>query len=343
MERSNRPDSEEVLVKVGIIGAGRIGTIHAQNLRRHPEVSTIIVSDAVPAQSQLVAAACGGETAPGPDELLESVDAVVICTPADMHVDLIELAVAHGVPALCEKPLAMNLADADRAVAIVSEGDVPVQIGFNRRFDTGYRTARNLVADGSLGTVTLVIGQHHDYELPSEEYVSRSGGEFIDQLIHEFDILRFVTGREVVRVHAAGATKAFDWFSKYDDYAQTAVTLWLDDGTLAVLCGSRQDPVGYDVRMEVFGTKDSVAIGLDSHTPLRSVEPGVPPPVEPYTEWIPRFGETYVRETDAFLAMVLNGEPNACTVHDARTALAIAVACTMSAREGRIVTLEEVP
>lgn len=329
-------------MKVGIIGAGRIGAIHAENLRRHPDVSGIVVTDAVPTQSEHVAASCGGETTAGPDELLESVDAVVICTPADMHVDLIERAVTQGIPALCEKPLAMNLADADRAVVIVSQGDVPVQIGFNRRFDPGYRAARNLVADGSLGTVTLVVGQHHDYELPSKEYVARSGGEFIDQLIHDFDILRFVTGREVVRVHAAGATKGFDWFGEFDDYAQTAVTLWLDDGTLAVLCGSRQDPVGYDVRMEVFGTMDSVAVGLDSRTPLRSVEPGVPGPIEPYTEWIPRFGETYTREMDAFLAMVLKGERNECTVRDARTALAIAEACTRSAREGRTVTLEEV-
>jgi myo-inositol 2-dehydrogenase/D-chiro-inositol 1-dehydrogenase len=327
---------------VGIIGAGRIGAIHAENMRLHLDVSAIIVTDAVPSQSEHVATACGGEAVPGADELLESVDAVVICTPADMHVDMIELAVAHGVPALCEKPLALNLADADRAVAIVSRGDVPVQIGFNRRFDTGYRTARDMVADGSLGTVTLVIGQHHDYELPSEEYVARSGGEFIDQLIHDFDILRFVTGREVVRVHAAGATKGFDWFEKFDDYAQTAVTLWLDDGTLAVLCGSRQDPVGYDVRMEVFGTKDSVAVGLDARTPLRSVEPGVPHPIEPYTEWISRFGETYAREMDAFLAMVLGEGRNECTVKDARIALAIAEACTVSAAEGRIVTLEEV-
>ncbi len=328
-------------MRVGIIGAGRIGAIHAENLRRHRDVSVIVVTDVVPAQSKRLAAACMGEASPGPVELLESVDAVVICTPADMHVDLIELAVGHEVPTLCEKPLAMNLTEADRAVRIVSQGDVPVQMGFNRRFDTGYRSARNMVVDGSLGTVTLVIGQHHDHELPSEEYIARSGGEFIDQLIHDFDILRFVTGREVVRVHAAGATKGFDWFAKFDDYAQTAVTLWLDDGTLAVLCGSRQDPVGYDVRMEVFGTKDSVAVGLDSRTPLRSVQPGVPHPVDPYTEWIPRFGETYTREMDAFLAMVLNGEQNECTVRDARTALAIAEACTISAREGRIVALEE--
>jgi myo-inositol 2-dehydrogenase/D-chiro-inositol 1-dehydrogenase len=337
----NRLCSEEVSVRVGIIGAGRIGAIHAENMRRHRDVSAIVVTDAVPDQAERVAAPHGGETASTPQELLETVDAVAICTPADTHVDLIELAVMNGVPALCEKPLALNLADAARAVAIVAEGDVPVQMGFNRRFDTGYRTARDLVADGSIGTVTLVIGQHHDHELPSKKYVARSGGEFVDQLIHEFDILRFVTGCEVERVHAAGATRGFDWFGTFGDYAQTAVTLWLDDGTLAVLCGSRQDPVGYDVRMEVFGTKDSVAVGLDSHTPLRSVEPGVAHPIEPYTEWIPRFGETYAREMNAFLAMALSGEPNQCTVSDGRTALAIAEACTVSAREGRIVNLKE--
>ena len=328
-------------MRVGIIGAGRIGAIHADNLRRHSGVSGIVVTDADPSQSKQVAASCGGETTPGSVELLQSVDAVVICTPADMHVDLIESAVKYGVPALCAQPIALNLADADRAVAVVSEADVPVQMGFNRRFDSGYRTARDLVADGSLGVVTLVIGQHHDFELPSEDYVARSGGEFKDQLIHDFDILRFVTGREVVQVHAAGAVKGFDWFSKYDDYAQVAATLWLDDGTMAVLCGSRQDPVGYDVRMEVFGTRDSIAVGLDPRTPLRSVEPDAVQPVDPYTEWIPRFGETYVRELDAFIAMVLNGGRNECSVRDARMALAVAEACTVSARDGRIVKLEE--
>jgi len=329
-------------VRVGVIGAGRIGAIHAENVHRHPDVSAVVVTDAVPEQAQRVATACGGETASDPQELLARVDAVVICTPADTHVDLIELAVTNGVPTLCEKPLATNVADADRAVAIVAEHDVPVQMGFNRRFDTGYRTARDLVADGSIGTVTLVIGQHHDHEVPSKEYIARSGSEFMDQLIHEFDILRFVTGREVERVHAAGATKGFDWFATFDDYAQTAVTLWLDDGTLAVLCGSRQDPLGYDVRMEVFGTGDSIAVGLDARSPLRSVEPGVAPPEDPYTEWVQRFGETYTREISAFIEMVLNGGPNECTVLDGRAALATAEACTISAREGRIVKLDEV-
>lgn len=329
-------------MRVGVVGAGRIGAIHAENLSRHPDVSSIVVTDTVSAQSERFAATWGAESVSDAEAVLKSADAVVICTPADTHVDLIELAVAQGVPALCEKPLAMNLVDADRAVAAVLQGNVPVQIGFNRRFDPGYRGARDAVADGSLGTVTLIVGQHHDYELPTKGYIRLSGGQFRDQLAHDFDILRFVTGREVIRVHAAGATKGFEWFGELGDYAQTAVTLWLDDGTLAVLCGSRQDPVGYDVRMEVFGTKDSVVVGLDSRTPLRSLEAGVPAPTDPYKEWIPRFGRAYALEMDAFLTMARGGQSNGCTVRDARTALVIAEACIISASEGRIVALEEV-
>lgn len=329
-------------MRVGIIGAGRIGTIHAENLHSQPDVSTVVVTDVEPEAARRIAERWGTETIASPELLLDSVDAAVICTPSDSHADLIELAVDLGVPVLCEKPIAMNLTDADRAVAAVSEGDVPVQIGFNRRFDVGYRRARDLVADGSLGVVTLIVGQHHDHEISTKEYIEHSGGEFIDQLIHDFDMLRFVTGSEVVRVHATGTTKGFEWFGEFNDYAQTAVTLWLDDGTLAVLCGSRYDPVGYDVRMEVFGTKDSIAVGLDERTPLRSVEPGVPEPVDPYKDWISRFGATYAKEMDAFLSLVQGVGPNMCTVHDARAALLIAEACTISAREERTVTLEEV-
>jgi myo-inositol 2-dehydrogenase/D-chiro-inositol 1-dehydrogenase len=266
----------------------------------------------------------------------------VVCSPAHTHVPLIEWGVTAGIPVLSEKPLAMSLAEADRAVAAVAAGDVPVQIGFNRRFDPGYRTAHERVAAGEVGTVTLVIGQHHDYELSSREYFARSGGEFKDQLIHDFDILRFVTGQDVLRVHAAGTTTGFDWFADFGDYAHTAVTLWLDGGALAVLCGSRRDPVGYDVRMEVHGTGDSIAVGWNDRTPLRSVEPGGPVPTDPYRDWVPRFGHTYEAEIHAFLALVAGSRPNPCTVEDGRAALRIAEACLLSAREQRIVELKEV-
>jgi len=329
-------------VRVGVIGAGRIGVIHVENLLRLPEVTAVAVTDPLPEAAAAAAALDERVTAVADASALTGSDAVVICSPAATHVPMIEWAVEHGIPALCEKPLSMSLDEADRAVRVVATSDVPIQIGFNRRFDAGYRAAHRAVSDGSVGIVTLVIGQHHDHELSSPEYIAGSGGEFKDQLIHDIDILRFVTGRDVQRLHAAGSTTGFEWFADHDDYAHTAVTLWMEGGALAVLCGSRRDPVGYDVRMEIHGTGDSIAVGLDERTPLRSVEPGGRSPTDPYREWVPRFGKTYEAELDAFISLALGRGPNPCTVGDGRAALAIAEACALSAREGRIVDLEEV-
>lgn len=329
-------------MRVGVIGAGRIGAIHVTNLVAHPDVDAVTVTDvSAPAAANLAEQYETVTTVPSHEDLTD-VDALVVCSPANTHVPMIEWGVEHHIPVLSEKPLAMSLPEADRAVAAVDAGDVPVQIGFNRRFDPGYARASDMVATGQVGTVTLVIGQHHDFQLSSKEYFEQSGGEFKDQLIHDFDALRFVTGQEVERVHATGTTTGFDWFSEFGDFAHTAATLWMDGGALAVLCGSRRDPVGYDVRMEVHGTGDSIAVGWDDRTPLRSVEPGGPQPSNPHQEWVPRFGRTYQAELQAFLSLV-NGEgPNPCTVRDGRAALVIAEACMRSAREERVVDLKEV-
>jgi myo-inositol 2-dehydrogenase/D-chiro-inositol 1-dehydrogenase len=326
-----------------VIGAGRIGAIHADNLARRQEISSIVVTDVSAEAAEAVASRhANAAIAPHHEDMDGLVDAVVICSPADTHVPLIEWCLAAGLPALCEKPLAMTLPEADRAVAAAADSPVPIQIGFNRRFDPGYRSAHEKVAAGELGTVTMLVGQHHDYELSSPEYIARSGGEFKDQLIHDFDILRFVTGQEVIKVHAAGTTTGFEWFGDYGDFAHTAATLWMSDGALAVLCGSRRDPVGYDVRLEVHGTGDSIAVGLDPRTPLRSVEVDGPDPADPYRDWVPRFGHTYEVELGAFLALAAGDGPNPCTVADARAALVIAEVCMLSAQEGRTVDVKEV-
>ena len=329
-------------MKFGLIGTGRMGRIHADNLARHPQVEGLVIFDAVPDMAAEVAGLYEAQIAATPDDLIAAVDAVLIATPAPTHVDMIQRCVEAGTPALCEKPLAMRLTEANRAVEIVESGTVPIQVGFNRRWDRGYRTARDLVASGAMGVLTLVVGQHHDHETPSQFYVRTSGGEFKDQLIHDIDILRFVTGQDVVKVHAAGTATGFPWFAELDDFAHTATTLWLDGGALAVLVGTRHDPVGYDVRMEVFGTEDSIAVGLDERTPIRSVERNGFAPTDPYTEWVPRFGDTYEAELDAFIRLAAGEGPNECTVRDGRDALRIAEACGLSAREGRIVSLEEV-
>ena len=197
------------------------------------------------------------------------------------------------------------------------------------------------VADGSIGDLMLVVGQHHDHRPSPEEYIAVSGGQFKDQLIHDFDLVRFVSGDEVIAVHAAGSTVGGEAFERHGDTMTAVVTLWLESGAIASLSGARLDPIGYDVRMEVFGTGDSISVGWDDHTPIRRVEDGAEP-VDPYREWLPRFGESYRAEIDAFLSMARGEIASPCTVHDARTALVIAEACKRSLERRGPVELEEI-
>ncbi len=328
-------------MRIGLLGAGRIGTLHAGNLSAHPAVEDLIVFDPVADRAQALAQEVGATIVDSAEALVDRCDAAVIATSTDSHADDLMLVAAAGKPAFCEKPIAATIEATDRAIAAVNQAGIPVQMGFNRRFDRGFRAARAAVDDGSVGTLMLVVGHHHDHRPPPEDYIPVSGGQFKDQLIHDFDLLRFVTGDEVVRVFAAGTSHGLEIFSKYDDTAVTTVTLHLRSGALAMLCGVRTDPIGYDVRMEVFGTNDSIAVGVDDQTPLRSVERGESAPADPYREWLQRFGESFAREIDAFIEMAAEGSPSPCTVQDARAALVIAEACRLSLDRGVPVDVEE--
>lgn len=328
--------------RVGLIGAGRIGEVHARTLTAHPKVESLVIADYDAGIAGKLASRHGAGVASSVDELFGRVEAVVIASPTDTHVEYLVRAAERGIPAFCEKPIALDLASTDRAISAINDSGIVVQMGFMRRFDPGYRAAHELVASGGIGDVTLVRGHTHDTAPPHESYIPRSGGVFKDMLIHDIDALRFVTGAEPVEVCAMGANRAMEVFARYGDLATVAVTAHMDDGSVAILSGSRQDPVGYDIRMEVFGTEDSVAIGLDSHTPIRSVEPDASPPTEPVTTgWLERFERAYRAEMDAFVEVALGARPSPCTPEDARAALAVAEACGESVRAGRPVKVRE--
>ncbi|QYJ15002.1 Myo-inositol 2-dehydrogenase [Rubrobacter xylanophilus DSM 9941] len=329
-------------MKIGLIGAGRIGAIHARTLVSHPDVEALIVADYDAGLAAKLAARHGAGAASSVEELFKAAEAVVIASPTDTHVDYLVRAAKRGIPAFCEKPIAIDLESTDRAIAAINEAGIPVQMGFMRRFDPGYRAAHELVASGALGEVTLVTGHTHDIEPPHESYIPRSGGAFKDMLIHDIDALRFVTGAEPVEVNATGSNRAMEVFGHYDDLATVAAVMHLDDGSLAILSGTRQDPLGYDVRMEVFGTQDSVAVGLSARTPIRSLEPDAPPRDESVVVgWLERFEPAYRAEMDAFVEMASGRRPSPCTPEDARAALVVAEACGVSAREKRPVRVEE--
>jgi myo-inositol 2-dehydrogenase/D-chiro-inositol 1-dehydrogenase len=328
---------------VGVVGVGRIGAFHAETLRALDGVARLTLTDADPDRAAATARELGAGTADSPEALLDlPVDALVIATGTAWHVPLLRLAATAGVPAFCEKPVALELATIDDAIAHVERAGILVQVGFQRRFDEGYRSARDAVASGALGRLLVVRAATHDPAPPAEEYIAGSGGIFRDLHIHDFDAIRYVTGEEVVEVYADGSVRETPWFERYGDVDAAVASLRLADGTLAIVSGSRHDPLGYDVRLEVLGARDSVVAGLDARSPLRSVEPGTPPPARAYRNFVERFEAAYRAELAEFVDAVRSGGSSPCTLGEARAALLVALAADRSREERRPVRIEEV-
>src|SRR5437667_1146688 len=271
---------------VGVIGVGRMGALHVQTLQSLESVASVVVADAEVARARELAREVGVTVADTPEELFESgIDAVVIATATPGHAPLVRLAAANGVPAFCEKPVALDLATLDDVQAEVERAGTLVQVGFQRRFDAGYRAARDAVSTGVLGNLLVVRAATHDPAPPSEAYVAASGGIFRDLHIHDFDAVRYVTGQEIVEVYADGAVRETPWFESHHDVDAAVAVLRLSGGGLGILSGTRHDPRGYDVRLEVFGARDSIAVGFDARSPIRSVEPGAPAPGRGYRDF----------------------------------------------------------
>jgi myo-inositol 2-dehydrogenase/D-chiro-inositol 1-dehydrogenase len=329
-------------MRLGLIGLGRIGAFHAETLSSLDAVDKLVVVDAVPAVTERVASRFGAETAGSPAELLASgIDGVVIAAATDAHPQLILAAVEAGLPVFCEKPVAGGAAEA--AEVLRHCAGATVQIGYNRRFDPGFVAARAAVASGELGWLHTIRSTTLDPAPPPLNYLPGSRGIFRDCSVHDFDIIRFVTGREVVEAYATGSTRGDAVFAETGDAATAAAILTLDDDTLVVVSNTRYNPRGYDVRLEVHGSRDSIAVGLEERLPLRSVEPGVTFPGQPpHQHFMERFATAYRRELAAFTEVVAGTRESPCTVADAVEAGWIAEACTLSRQEHRPVAMSEV-
>jgi myo-inositol 2-dehydrogenase/D-chiro-inositol 1-dehydrogenase len=331
-------------MRVGLVGAGRIGAFHAETLQGLEAVDEVVVTDAVPETAGLVADRLGTGFAPDPQAMLDSgLDALVIAAATPAHAPLLRLGLAAGVPTFCEKPVAATLEETIELAKLAAGSPVPVQIGFQRRFDQGYQRAAQAVRDGELGFVHTVRAVTHDQAPPPAAYIATSGGLFRDCSVHDFDIIRFVTGREVVSVFATGANKGAAFFTEAGDVDTAAAVLTLDDDTLVAVTATRYNGAGHDVRMEVSGSAGAIAVGLDDSLALRSAEPGVDfPPGPQHWSFMERFLPAYRAELVAFTDVAAGTRPSPCTVADALQAFRTAEACERSRREGRPVRLEEV-
>ena len=330
-------------MRIGLAGVGRIGAFHADTLRHLAEVDSLVLADTDAGRAQQVADKLGVTAVADTGALLGAgIDALVIAAATDAHAPLILAGVEAGLPVFCEKPVAPDLAGTLAVVRRVTGSGVPVQIGFQRRFDAGYAAAREALRSGRLGWLHTVRAGTLDPAPPPPEYVAASGGLFRDMSVHDFDAIRWVTGREVVEVYATGGNRGDGVFAAAGDVDTGSALLTLDDGTLAQVSGTRYNPAGYDVRLELLGSADSVCVGLDDRLPLRSAEPGVAFPAGPaYPNFMERFRPAYGRELAAFIAVVNGRAAPACTVDDALAAFMVAEACERSRRAHRPVRLEE--
>ncbi len=330
-------------MRVAILGVGRLGATHAGTLRSLPEVSELRVYDADAARAQETAGQLAARAVASVDAALDGVDAALIVTPTDTHAPLIRRCLDAGIATFCEKPIAIGLAETRQIVDQAGRTKGRLQIGFQRRFDAGYRRARKAIRAGDLGTVYSFVMVSCDRTPPPDAYIASSGGQFKDQFIHDFDITRWLLDDEVAEVTATGSTRGFPTYDALHDVGTSAVLLRTRGGVIGVATALRHNEAGYDIHVEVHGGKDTIAIGVDPRTPWRSVEADAPSFASPaYPSFHVRFAEAYREELAYFLRFARGEVENACAASDALEALRIAEAAGRSWREGRTVRLDEV-
>ncbi|WP_405913703.1 Gfo/Idh/MocA family oxidoreductase [Streptomyces sp. NBC_00963] len=330
-------------MRIGLIGTGRIGSFHARVLSGHRDVGALVVADTEGARAAEVARRTGATAAASVDEVFTwGVDAVVIASATSSHAALIGRAARAGLPVFCEKPIATDLPGTLTALREAEEAGTVLQLGFMRRFDAGYAAARERVRSGSLGRLHTVRALTSDPAPPPAAYLPLSGGLFRDCLVHDFDMVRWVTGREVAEVYATGSDAGPAMFREAGDVDTAAALLTLDDGTLVTATATRCNGAGYDVRMELAGELDQISVGLGDRTPVTSTEPQGPPPADrPWPGFLERFAPAYEAELDAFLRVARGELANPCDGREALAALRIAEACELSRRERRPVRTDE--
>lgn len=330
-------------VILGLVGVGRIGVMHANNIvalketlgRRGVNIR-LLLTDVAADHARSVAAGLGAEFLPSVAELLESgVDGLVIATGTATHPELIRAGVDAGIPVFCEKPVALNVSAALPVLDYIRENNGVVQIGHQRRFDSGYVEAKRAYQTGELGWIHSLRAVTCDMTPPPVEFLATSGGLFRDCSVHDFDILRWLTGREIVEVYAKGSNNGDPAIGGVGDVDTALALITFDDGTVGTVSASRYNGAGHDVRLEIQGSSGSIMVGLDEKAALSSAESGVTfPDGDPHQSFAERFDQAYHSEMVAFVELVMGERENPCTPEDAVAASRVADAAQESLATG---------
>ncbi|MBX3142565.1 MAG: inositol 2-dehydrogenase [Trueperaceae bacterium] len=325
-----------------VVGAGRIGALHARHLLGAVEGARLVM--VVDIDEAAARRAGGGVVSVGrdiSDALSDArVDAVVIASPTDKHVEQVQAVAAAGKAVFCEKPVAKTLADTRRALESVAAAGVPFQIGFHRRFDPAYAAVARAVAAGELGGVELFRSQSTDPAPPPEEYVAVSGGFYRDSVVHDLDAARFIAG-EVTHVTALGRVLVDDRFKRQNDVDTSVVTLEFESGALGVVMNSRRTDYGHDLRIEVHGSVGKLVAEDERATKVwRYDKAGFH--ADFFGHFLTRFRDAYRLEMEAFTSALRSGKSPAPGPRDAIESLRLAEAAQASLESGGRVAVAEI-
>lgn len=333
-------------LNIGIVGAGMIGKVHAENLAyRIPEANPLIIADINEKAAWETAARCNipKMTTDYQEILADSeVDAVVICSSTDTHARIIGEAAQAGKHIFCEKPIDFSLAKIDQALALVNKAGVKLQIGFNRRFDANFARVRQAITSGEIGEPHLLHIISRDPEPPTPEYVKTSGGIFMDMTIHDFDMACFLIDSEVEEIFAYGGVRIDPEIGKAGDLDTVLIMLKYADGTLGTIDNSEKAAYGYDQRVEVFGSKGAIQIA-NNYPNSATISTGESIRRElPLYFFVERYVDSYIAEMRAFVRAVLEDKPTPVSGADGRLPVVMALAARKSYDENRPVRLAEI-
>lgn len=330
-------------VRFALLGAGRIGKVHARAIAADPHATLVAIADAS-AEAASALAGSTGAAVRSIDEIAISadVDAVLICTPTDTHADLIELFARAGKAIFCEKPIDLALARVKACLAVVAETGAPLMLGFNRRFDPDFRAVKAAIDRGDVGTVEMVTIVSRDPGPPPIEYIGRSGGIFRDMTIHDFDMARWLLDEEPETVFAAASVLTDPAIGKAGDYDSVNVVLRTASGRQAIITNTRRAAYGYDQRIEVLGSLGAVAAENTHQANIQiATKAGyVKPPLLDF--FMTRYVAAYAAEIAAFVAALVDRTPMPVGGRDGLAALALAEAALKSVAEGRAVRVAEI-
>ncbi len=328
------------MIRIGLLGCGRIGQVHARAIKDIVDAQVVAVADALPAAAETLAHTTGA-TVRSADQIIASddIDAVVIGTPTTTHYDLIHACARAGKAIFCEKPVDLSSDRIRDCIEVVEDSKTPFFTAFNRRFDPNFAEVQRRISAGDIGAVELVTILSRDPSPPPVDYIKTSGGLFRDMMIHDLDMARFLLGEEPVSVFAVGSALVDPDIGKAGDVDTAAVTLTTASGAICQISNSRRATYGYDQRIEVHGAKGMLRAHnqLENTVELANAQGFVQAPTQNF--FLERYAQAYINEMTSFVAALNTGTAQSPNIHDGLKAQLLADAAAHSLETGQAVTL----